>query len=84
MNRLLYGDPEPCTRSIDMIEKHEPCVECNGVGGFYFNEDGDEITKEEYLENKGNKKYFMIPCEECDGKGYIEIYEEIPNYWEED
>lgn len=83
MNRLLYGDPHPCEMEADMIEKEVVCDECKGIGGFYFNEDGDEITREEYLANKDKDGYEMMPCDECNGKGTITIYEEIPNYWED-
>lgn len=85
MNRLLYGDPEPCTMEVDMIEVEVECSECNGEGGFYLDLEANEcVSRAEYLMYKDEREYELIPCEECEGKGKVIIYEEIPNYWEED
>lgn len=62
---------------VDMIETEVVCEECKGVGGFYFNDNDEEITRQEYLLNKHKQGYYMIVCNECRGQGTITIYEEI-------
>jgi len=51
---------------------------CNGIGYTYYNEDGDEISEEEYnaLPKDCRDKE---ACEECDGTGEVE-YEYEPDY----
>lgn len=54
------------------------CPVCNGIGYTYYNEDGDEISEEEYnaLPKDCRDKE---ACEECDGTGEVE-YEYEPDY----
>jgi hypothetical protein len=77
MNRLLYGDPNPA--EIECREIMVECRECKGVGGFYLDVERNEcVSREEYLTNKDKREFELIPCDECNGKGYHIEYEEIP------
>lgn len=72
MNRLLCGS------EVEMVEKHEPCHMCDGVGGWYVDkETEEEVTREYYLAHRDTctTEY----CEYCKGKGYnVEyVYPEV-------
>lgn len=54
------------------------CPACGGAGEIYYNEDGDQITKEQYNAlPKGRRD--TDRCAECDGTGEIE-YEYQPDW----
>ena len=48
-----------------------PCPVCNGKGYTYYNEDGDEISEDEYNALPSDCRG-KDPCDECNGEGEIE------------
>lgn len=83
MNRLIDYYPTEVT----MKEVKEECKECNGEGGFYLDlELNDVVSRDEYLMHKDERNYELMPCEECEGKGYIITYiedesDDDPDWW---
>ena len=61
----------PVCSSYDDIEMVE-CEACNGTGEFYYDEEGEEITRELYLTD--TEFYLCDTCDECKGEGEIERY----------
>lgn len=61
-------------------DAYEICPICNGDGGVYYNEDGDEINRDAYegLNDKDKAEWTFERCANCDGEGLIEICE--PEY----
>jgi len=58
------------------------CPECGGTGyEAYFDEEGNQITEEEYNAlPKGKRDREICSC--CNGEGEIE--DDSENYWEDD
>lgn len=54
-------------------DEYETCPDCNGDGGIYFNEDGDEISKAEYeqLSDEEKELWEFEKCSTCDGSGEV-------------
>lgn len=73
---VCYGHPgcPVCSPEPNMI----PCPVCNGKGYTYYNEDGDEISEDEYNALPSDCRG-KDPCDECNGEGEIE-YEYEPDY----
>lgn len=73
---VCYGHPgcPCCAPEPDLIT----CPVCNGRAYTYYNEDGDEITEDEYAALPKNERD-KEACEECDGTGEVE-YEYEPDY----
>lgn len=57
------------------IPTYGTCPICNGDGGFYDNEDGRTITKDEFdsLEDEEKTNWDFRECEHCLGCGTIEL-----------
>lgn len=53
--------------------EYETCPNCCGDGGIYYNEDGDDITKNEYLRlsEEEKKLWEFEKCSTCDGSGEV-------------
>ena len=51
------------------------CPECNGVGYFYYTEDGDTLSEEEFHNSPWLSGIIEDKCSVCDGEGQI-IYED--------
>ncbi|MFR9622499.1 MAG: hypothetical protein SNG97_07045 [Rikenellaceae bacterium] len=49
------------------------CTECGGTGMIYFDEEGKDVTREEYERNP--QLYNHDNCEECEGSGEVEDVE---------
>ena len=51
------------------------CPECNGVGYFYYTEDGDRLSEEVFYGSSYLSGITKERCDVCDGEGQI-IYED--------
>lgn len=73
---VCYGHPgcPICSPAPHLIT----CPVCYGKGFTYYNENGDEITEDEYNTLPKSKRD-KEACEECDGTGEIE-YDYEPDY----
>lgn len=54
-------------------DEYETCPDCCGDGRIYYNEDGEDITKNEYLRlSEVEKKLWEFEkCSTCDGSGEV-------------
>jgi hypothetical protein len=52
--------------------KRETCLECNGTGLWYYDEDGYRITIEHYCILPESERIADYCCI-CKGKGYVEL-----------
>lgn len=61
---------------------YETCSECNGDGGIYYNDNGDEINVADYerLSDEDKTLWTFAECEHCDGIGTIVSEPYIPDY----
>lgn len=50
------------------------CSECNGDGGVYYNDDGDELSVADYqrLSEEDQAMCIFEKCPRCDGEGVVE------------
>ena len=51
------------------------CPVCNGTGCFYYTEDGDSLSEEEFYSSPCLSGITEERCDVCDGEGQI-IYED--------
>ena len=54
-------------------DEYETCPDCCGDGGIYYNEDGEDITKNEYLRlsEEEKKLWEFEKCSTCNGSGEV-------------
>lgn len=64
---ISYGGNCPCCEEeTKMVE----CTECGGTGMIYFDEQGKDVTREEYERNP--RLYSRDNCDNCEGSGEVE------------
>ena len=58
------------------------CPECDGDGGIYYNNDGEELSKVDYdrLSDEDKALWNFDKCMRCDGTGEIEVAPEDYDY----
>lgn len=62
--------------------RYENCLDCNGTGGDYYNEDGDVISVADWerLSDEDKALWTFDKCERCEGLGTIEVEAYEPDY----
>ena len=55
------------------------CPACSGYGQIYYNNDGDNISKDEYDKLPKDQREFDI-CGECNGFGEVELEYDEPDW----
>lgn len=94
-NYPLMSSTEEANAPWNKIEiEREICPTCNGYGGVWYNERGDEINPDVYsqLSEKEKNDWEFDPCEQCNGKGYIDdesnidtdLFDEFYEWYNED
>ena len=55
--------------------KYEVCIECNGDGGIWYDEDGNEYSVADYkrMSDEMREGLEFDKCERCKGKGKVEF-----------
>lgn len=58
------------------------CHDCNGDGGVWYDEDGNEIRKADYerMSEEERKDLKFEKCERCEGVGTIEVEPYEPDW----
>lgn len=64
-----------CTPEPKMVT----CPACSGYGQIYYNNDGDNISKDEYDKLPKDQREFDI-CGECNGFGEVELEYDEPDW----
>lgn len=61
---------------------YDTCPDCNGEGGVFYNDDGDEINRADYerLSDEDKRLWTFDKCERCDGIGTIIVEPWSPDY----
>ena len=79
-----WGDPQAPWNKRDV--EYRICVECNGDGGVYYNDDGEEISRTDYerLSDEDKALWKFDECLECNGDGEVEVDPYEPDYDEYD
>lgn len=75
-----WGDRHAPWNQPDAV--YETCSHCNGDGGVWYDDDGNEYTKADYerLSEECRKGLNFDKCEHCDGVGTIEVEPYTPDY----
>lgn len=75
-----WDDPRAPWNQVEPL--YETCPHCNGDGGIYYNDNGDELNVADYdrLSDEDKSTWQFDACEHCDGTGTIISEREIPDY----
>ena len=71
--RAPFNQPDP---------EYQTCDECNGDGGVWYDDNGNEFSKADYerMSDEMRNGLKFDECEHCGGKGEIEVEPYEPDW----
>ena len=68
-----WANPDAPWNQPELV--YETCHECEGIGGRWYNEDGVELSKDEYdaLSEEDKDSIEFVECRKCEGLGTVVV-----------